>query len=168
MCAQNVWGMLWQHKKALLDELFKRDVDLDLYTARAACGDAANDYWLQFVDAQTDCSGVNNISAANSSSAFSRMNATNTGNGSGGASNAVGNLLQSRLSRVARTGFQRLTNRHSLPLSGGGGSIGGIGSGGSSFQFERPKIDADVINFLIQNEYFNNLHKIIMLKLLFL
>ena len=48
MCAQSVWGILWQQKKALLDEIFKRDVDLDLYTARASCGEAANRCWLVF------------------------------------------------------------------------------------------------------------------------
>jgi hypothetical protein len=47
-----VWGILWQQKKQLLEEIFKRQLDLDLYSARAACGETANRYWLQFVDIQ--------------------------------------------------------------------------------------------------------------------
>lgn len=34
ICTQSVWGILWQHKKDLLNDLFERNVDLDLYTAR--------------------------------------------------------------------------------------------------------------------------------------
>lgn len=52
VCAQSVWGILWQQKKQLLEEIFKRQIDLDLYSARAACGETANRYWLQFVDIQ--------------------------------------------------------------------------------------------------------------------
>jgi hypothetical protein len=52
VCAQSVWGILWQQKKQLLEEIFKRPIDLDLYSVRAACGETANRYWLQFVDIQ--------------------------------------------------------------------------------------------------------------------
>lgn len=54
ICAQSVWGILWQHKKTVLEEwLRKGELDLDLFTARAKCGEAANRAWLQFVDSQT-------------------------------------------------------------------------------------------------------------------
>ncbi|KAL3101442.1 hypothetical protein niasHT_020761 [Heterodera trifolii] len=54
ICAQSVWGILWQHKKAVLEEWLKKgNLDLDLFTSRAKCGEAANRAWLQFVDSQT-------------------------------------------------------------------------------------------------------------------
>lgn len=66
ICTQSVWGILWQHKKDLLNDLFERNVDLDLYTARIgiiiiakklsrltflnlACAESANLIWLKFV-----------------------------------------------------------------------------------------------------------------------
>jgi hypothetical protein len=59
VCAQSVWGILWQQKKQLLEDIFKRQIDLDLYSARAACGETANRYWLQFVDLQA--AGKNSV-----------------------------------------------------------------------------------------------------------
>ena len=54
ICAQSVWGILWQQKKAALEEWFRKgELDLDLFTARAKCGAEANKAWLQFVDSQT-------------------------------------------------------------------------------------------------------------------
>uniref|UniRef100_A0A183C1L8 Uncharacterized protein n=1 Tax=Globodera pallida TaxID=36090 RepID=A0A183C1L8_GLOPA len=59
ICAQSVWGILWQHKKAVLEEWLKKgDLDLDLFTSRAKCGEAANRAWLQFVDSQTNISMI--------------------------------------------------------------------------------------------------------------
>lgn len=134
MCAQTVWGMLWQQKKPLLDELFKRDVDLDLYSARIACGEIANGYWLQFVDAQTDGG-----SATNTSSTSTVRN--------------VGQLqqqIQSRISRVAKSGLQRLTSRKSVLLSS-------ISSNNNltpvQFNFERPRIEPEVTDALHKRNY---------------
>lgn len=125
MCAQTVWGMLWQQKKPLLDELFKRDVDLDLYSARITCGEAANRYWLQFVDAQTDGGSATNTTSLT-------------------ASRNVGQLqqqIQMRISKVAKSGLQRLTSRKSVLLNS-------IGTNNNlapvQFNFERPKIEPEV------------------------
>uniref|UniRef100_A0A915E805 WD repeat and FYVE domain-containing protein 3 n=1 Tax=Ditylenchus dipsaci TaxID=166011 RepID=A0A915E805_9BILA len=96
MCAQTVWGMLWQQKKAILDDIFKRDVDLELYTARAVCGEQANRFWLQFVDSQTD--------GSNSTLPSSQPNSAKFSIGASGSS-GVGQI-QSKLTKVARSGLQ--------------------------------------------------------------
>lgn len=145
MCAQSVWGILWQAKKALLDELFRRDVDLDLYSACAACGDAANHYWLAFVDAQTDYGAVGGGGGA---APFAAATLANGGGGvgaaalpprtttagaaaaalvrgltisGGGTPQQQQQQVQSTLSKVARSGLRRLTRVKSAMLSGGGG-----------------------------------------------
>jgi hypothetical protein len=117
MCAQNVWGVLWQQKKGLLEEIFKREVDLDLYSARATCGEMANKYWLQFVEAQTEHGGNDQV----------LVNAR------------VGQFplqIQSKLTRVAKTSIKRLTSRKSVLTS--------VSSLTVPFRLERMKIDSEV------------------------
>uniref|UniRef100_A0A1I7RU76 Mediator of RNA polymerase II transcription subunit 23 n=1 Tax=Bursaphelenchus xylophilus TaxID=6326 RepID=A0A1I7RU76_BURXY len=102
VCAQSVWGILWQQKKQLLEEIFKRNVELDLYSARAACGESANRYWLQFVDVQAQ---------GNANLAPQTASLTSSARQVGGQ---LQHQIQSRLSRVARSGFKRLTSRKSM------------------------------------------------------
>uniref|UniRef100_A0AC35ES16 BEACH-type PH domain-containing protein n=1 Tax=Panagrolaimus sp. PS1159 TaxID=55785 RepID=A0AC35ES16_9BILA len=118
MCAQNVWGILWAQKKTLLEEIFKREIDLDLYSARASCSEMANKYWLHFVDSQTDAASATTTSM----------------------SGKLPQQIQSKLSRVAKTSLQRLTSRTSVLLL----STGSITSNSiPPFHFERSKIEPE-------------------------
>lgn len=118
MCAQNVWGILWQQKKAILEEIFKRDVDLDLYSARATCGETANKYWLQFVEAQTEHGGHEQTP----------VNAR--------VDWIVPQQIQSKLTKVAKTSIKRLTSRKSVLHS--------VSSVSIPFRLERNRIDSEV------------------------
>lgn len=143
MCAQSVWGILWQQKKPVLDEIFKRDVDLDLYTARASCGQIANRCWLVFVDQQTDCLQTTSLTTGSTSlntqgSAKSAVQAT---------AQKVGGQIQSRL----RSGLQKLTNRKSTLLLGANSFVGSInGINQPIFQYVRVKIEKETFYMWIR------------------
>ncbi|CAD5218465.1 unnamed protein product [Bursaphelenchus okinawaensis] len=126
VCAQSVWGILWQQKKALMEEIFKRNVELDLYSARAACGEVANKYWLQFVDIQAQ-------GGASTNSGPQSASLTSSARQVGGQ---LQHQIQSRLSRVARSGFKRLTSRKSL-------SQDKIFFQPAQFHYERPKVEPE-------------------------
>lgn len=147
MCAQSVWGILWQQKKALLDEIFKRNVDLDLYTARASCGEIANRCWLQFVDSQTDCSTATALSLHSSFLVSQTSFSGRLGNSAAVARANVGQIqqnIQSKLSRVAKSSFQRLTSRK-LVLGSSFMTSGSVSTNVQpSFHFERLKIEPEV------------------------
>uniref|UniRef100_A0A183C2A5 Uncharacterized protein n=1 Tax=Globodera pallida TaxID=36090 RepID=A0A183C2A5_GLOPA len=101
ICAQSVWGILWQHKKAVLEEWLKKgDLDLDLFTSRAKCGEAANRAWLQFVDSQTV---GNNSQSQQQQDSYSTARLLN-------AQKMLPTQLQTKLSRVARNGLRKLRN----------------------------------------------------------
>ncbi|KAL3100626.1 hypothetical protein niasHT_020905 [Heterodera trifolii] len=99
ICAQSVWGILWQHKKAVLEEWLKKgNLDLDLFTSRAKCGEAANRAWLQFVDSQTVGAFSQSQLQQQDSSAVRLLN----------AQKMLPTQLQTKLSRVARSGLRKL------------------------------------------------------------
>lgn len=144
MCAQTVWSLLWQQKKTLLDEIFKQNVDLDLYIARGNCGEIANRCWLQFVDSQTDCS--TGISQSSHSSFISSQTSLSgrIGNSAAAARANVGQIqqnIESKLTRVAKNSFQRLTSRKL------GSSVNATTNVQPAFHFERLKIEPEVILF---------------------
>jgi len=125
-----------------LEEIFKRKIDLDLYTAKACIGDQANRYWLQFVDSQTDGS-----SSLSSQQSFSKTAATNI------AKNVLPQQIQSKLTKVAKSGLKRLASRRLL------GSFSSISNKMISIlPHDRVKIDHEVIPISIillslTNEY---------------
>lgn len=135
MCAQSVWGILWQQKKSLLDEVFKRDVDLDLYTARASCGELANCCWLQFVDQQTDCLQTTSLSSQGKY-------------GVQATAQKVSGQIQSRL----RSGLQRLASRKSALLLSKNSFVKSINGNANQpiFQYERIKIDKETFYMWIR------------------
>ncbi|KAL3072845.1 hypothetical protein niasHS_017819 [Heterodera schachtii] len=99
ICAQSVWGILWQHKKAVLEEWLKKgNLDLDLFTSRAKCGEAANRAWLQFVDSQTVGAFSQSQLQQQDSSAVRLLN----------AQKMLPTQLQTKLGRVARSGLRKL------------------------------------------------------------
>lgn len=148
LCAQSVWGLLWQQKKTLLDEIFKRNVDLDLYTARASCGEIANRCWLQFVDSQTDCSTGTSPSSHLSFISSQNLLSGRLSNSAAAARANVGQIqqnIQSKLSRVAKNSFQRLTSRKSVIGSSFITSGSFSTNAQTTFHFERLKIEPEVI-----------------------
>uniref|UniRef100_A0A914HM60 WD repeat and FYVE domain-containing protein 3 n=1 Tax=Globodera rostochiensis TaxID=31243 RepID=A0A914HM60_GLORO len=113
ICAQSVWGILWQHKKAVLEEWLKKgDLDLDLFTSRAKCGEAANRAWLQFVDSQTV---GNNAQSQQQQDSYASARLLN-------AQKMLPTQLQTKLSRVARNGLRKLRNSTAAGIAMGDSS----------------------------------------------
>uniref|UniRef100_A0AC35U5N7 DUF4704 domain-containing protein n=1 Tax=Rhabditophanes sp. KR3021 TaxID=114890 RepID=A0AC35U5N7_9BILA len=54
VCARSVWEMIYNYRKAFLNDLFKNQVENDLLGSRVVLGGAANGYWLNFLDSQQD------------------------------------------------------------------------------------------------------------------
>ncbi|KAI6229287.1 Beige/BEACH domain-containing protein [Aphelenchoides besseyi] len=137
VCAQSVWGILWQQKKPLLEEIFKRSIELDLYSARAACGETANRYWLQFVD----------IQAAGSTSSSQPNPATSLTQSARQVGGQLQQQIQSRLSRVARSGLKRLTSRTGLGTSTTSFDKVFVPA---QFHYERPKVEPETFHMWIR------------------
>lgn len=84
-----------------MKSLFKREVDLDLHTARISCDEQANQMWLKFVDKQTD--------AFSSVSTFQRAASTIS----------KGVELQSKITAATKNSIQRFAGKQFALLTMG-------------------------------------------------